>query len=279
MPAGPEPGPSSSLADLERRVRAAVRRQEGQGGPDSFAAPLPVLDPGEQVALYRSMWFSRLLGILRSDFPGTAAALGEEGFADLARAYLEAHPPADPNISRTGERFAAFAAAREGLPHREFLADLARVEWSSTTIFDREDGPVLVPSSLAGVAPERLAGARFPLASTAEIHGVRFPVNPFLDAVKEGGSPPVPGPGGPGAVLVFRSGTVVHRMDLPPGALAVLRALEAGRTLGEAMEAAADAAGVPLEELAPDMTRWFGEWAAGGVFAGAVLPVPPTGPR
>jgi hypothetical protein len=255
-----------SLSDLERQVRAAVT---SGGSLDAVASRLPVLEPGEQVDIYRAQWFSRLLGILRADFPGTAAALGPEGFEGLARAYLAAHPPTDPNISRTGARLPAFVAAREGLPHREFLADLARVEWASTSIFDREDGPVLDPATLAGVPPERLAAARFPLASTAEIHEVRHAVNPFLDAVRDGGTPAVPGPGGPAAVLVFRSGTVVHRMDLPPGALALLRALEEGKPLGDAMESAAGAAGVPVEDLAVDVTRWFGEWAAGGVFAGA----------
>lgn len=270
MPGAPDPGVPASLADLERRLRAAVTGAEG--GAEAFAARLPALAPAEQVAIYRAQWFSRLLGILRTDFPGTAAALGEEGFSALVRAYLGALPPTDPNISRTGERFAAFVAGREGLPHRAFLADLARVEWAATSIFDREDGPVLDPSTLAGVPPERIAGARFPLASTAEVHEVRHPVNPFLDAVRDGGTPEVPRPGGPAAVLVFRSGTVVHRMDLAPGALAAIRALDRGLTLGEAMEAAAAGAGVPLEDLAPDVTRWFGEWAAGGVFARAELP-------
>lgn len=269
MPAPPDPKAPRSLVDLERQVREAVT---GGGSLDAVASRLPVLEPGEQVGIYRAQWFARLLGILRADFPGTAAALGGEGFEGLVRAFLAAHPPTDPNISRTGARLPAFAAAREGLPHREFLADLTRVEWASTSIFDREDGPVLDPGDLAGVAPERLAGARFPLAATAEIHEVRHPVNPFLDAVRDGAAPAVPGPGGPGAVLVFRSGTVVHRMDLPPGALALLRALQGGRTLGDAMEAAAGAAGAPVEDLAPEVTRWFGEWSAGGVFAGVVLP-------
>lgn len=259
--------------DLERQVRAAVT---AGASLDAVASPLPVLDPGEQVDIYRAQWFSRLLGILRADYPGTAAALGPEGFEGLVRAYLAAHPPTDPNISRTGARLPAFVAAREALPHREFLADLSRVEWASTSIFDREDGPVLDPAALAGVPPERLAAARFPLATTAEIHEVRHPVNPFLDAVRDGGTPAVPAPlipapGVPAAVLVFRSGTVVHRMDLPPGALALLRALHGGKSLGDAMESAAEAAGVPVEDLAADVTRWFGEWAAGGVFAGVVL--------
>lgn len=266
------PPPPEGLARIEEWVRAAVRGRESGPGTGEVVAPLPNLGPEEQVAIYRHAWFARLAGCIEEDFPGVRCAAGEEAFAALVRAYLLECPPRSWNIARAGDRFTGFVAAREGLPHREFLADLARVEWSWTTIFDREEGPVLVPSSLAGVAPERLAGARFPLAGTAEIHEVRFPVNPFLDAVKEGEAPAVPGPGGTAAVLVFRSGTVVHRMDLPPGALAALRALQAGRTLGEAMEAAADAAGVPLDELAPDVTRWFGEWAAGGVFAEAVLP-------
>jgi hypothetical protein len=266
VPRGADRRAPGTLADLERRVREAVTR----GAPDLDAfAPIAALDPAGSVRVYRDGWFSRLESILASDFPGVAAALGDDGFADLARAYLAAHPPRDPIISRVGAEFAPFVAAREGLPHRAFLADLARLEWTVTSAFDHPDAPVLDPATLKDLPPERLAGARFPLAATTAVLEVSHPVHAFLDAVKRGESPPIPGPGGPPAVLVFRSAVVVKRMDLEREALAALRTLEEGGTLADAMEAAAAAADRPVEDLAPRVTAWFGEWAWGGVFAEA----------
>lgn len=269
MPRGREPRAPEGLADLERRVRAAVT---GAAGAEDLLTPLAALAPGEQVRVYREGWFSRLLGILRGDFPGVAAAAGEERFAVLARGYLAAHPPHDPNITWTGHRFAEYVASRKGLEEGEFLADLARLEWAVTTVFDRPDGPVLDPRSLEGVPPGKVAGARFPRATTAEVHEFRHPVHGYLDAVRRGESPPVPGPV-PCAVLVSRAGSQVRRMPLEPEALAAIRALHGGATLREALEAAAGAAAsAAAGDLPARVTGWFAEWARVGAFAGVVLP-------
>jgi hypothetical protein len=263
----PERAPEG-LADLERRVRAAVT---GGAAAEEILAPIAALAPAEQVRVYRDGWFSRLHGILKGDFPGVAAAAGEEAFETLARAYLGAHPPHDPNITWIGERFAEFLASREGLERRDLLADLARLEWAVSTIFDRPDGPVLDTETLRGVSPGRVAGARFPRAATAEVHEFRHPVHAFLDAVRRGEKPAPPGPA-PCAVLVSRAGTRVLRMPLEPAALAAIRALHGGATLAEAVDAAAAVAGGAAEDLPARVTAWFAEWARNGAFAGVELP-------
>jgi hypothetical protein len=244
----------------------------GEAPAEDLLAPLAALGPAEQLRVYREGWFSRLLGILRGDFPGVAAAEGEEGFAALARGYLAAHPPRDPNITWIGDRFAEHLGATADPARREFLAELARLEWAVTTVFDRPDGPVLDPSALRGVPPERVAGARFPGAATAEVHSFRYPVQQYLDAVRRGERPPIPGPAA-GAVLVTREGTRVRRMPLDPAAEAAIRALHGGRTLAEAVDAALEAAGPEgAADLPPRVTAWFAEWAALGAFAGVELP-------
>jgi hypothetical protein len=257
------------LADLERRVREAVT---GGSAMDELLRPLAAFRPGEQVGVYHEGWFARLHGILKDDFPATAAATGEKPFAALARAYLAAHPPADPNITYVGDGFAAFLARRRGLRGRAFLADLARLEWAVTSIFDRADGPVLDVAALREAGAARIAGARFPRASTAELLVFRYPVNAYLDAVRRGESPRMPRPART-AVLVSRSGAQVKRMELPREALAALRALYAGRTLAAAVDAAGRAAGRRrAADLPGRVTAWFGEWAANGAFARAVVP-------
>jgi len=261
--------PAGGLADLERRIREAVTRGEGA---EDLLQPLAAFRPGEQVRVYHEGWFSRLLGILRDDFPAVAAAAGEEEFGRLARAYLEAHPPRDPNITFVGEAFAEFLARRPRLRRREFLADLARLEWAVTSVFDRADGPVLDPASLRDAGSGRIAAARFPRASTAELLEFRHPVNGFLDAVRRGDAP-APPRAAPTAVLVSRAGAVVRRMEVPPEALVALKALYAGRSLAEAVDAAAAAAGpAGAASLPARVTAWFGEWAANGAFARADLP-------
>jgi hypothetical protein len=262
------PPPSLGLEDLERRVREAVTRGEGLPG---LLEPLAAFRPGEQVGIYHEGWFARLLGILREDFPAVAAAAGR-GFPKLARAYLEAHPPRDPNITYVGDGLAAFLARSRGLKNHAFLSDLARLEWAVTSLFDRADGPVLDIDALRQAGAERIAAARFPRASTAELLELRYPANAYLDAVRRGGRPRVPAPART-AVLVSRAGTEVRRMDLPREALAALKALYAGKSLSASVDSAGRAAGRKrAADLPSRVTAWFGEWVANGAFAPAVVP-------
>jgi len=276
-----------ALARTEEWVRAAVRG-EGAGAPTGdVVAALPSLGPEEQVAIYRHAWFSRLEECLREDFPGVAFAAGPEAFAGLVRDYLAACPPRSWNIARAGDRFAPFLAAREGLRHRAFLAELATLEWTVTEVFDRERGPALDLEALRALPPERVAAARFRKAATAEVLSFAHPVNAFFQAVRDGGRPDVPAPAA-SAVAIYRAGPPgeerVWRHDLTPPMHALLRALCAGRTLEEAVEACVEETGADPDEVAGSIGGWLGEWAAGGVLEEAEptpsnpSPPPPPAP-
>lgn len=276
MPPRPE-----GLAGLEEWVRAAVRGEEAGRPTGEVVAPLPSLGPAEQVEIYRHAWLARLVGCLEEDFPGVRAALGQEAFAALAREYLLACPPRSWNIARAGDRFPGFLAERADLADREFLAELAVLEWTVTAIFDREASPALDAAALRALPMEEVARARFRKGDAAELLAFTHPVNHFFQAVRDGGRPGIPAPAAT-AVAVYRAGPPgeerVWRMDLAPPMHALLRALCAGRPLEEAVEACVEETGADPDEIAGRIGGWLGEWAAGGVLAAEATSPRPSQP-
>ena len=83
------------------------------------------LDPTERVGIYQTMYFWRLLEVLREDFPKLATALGDD-FESLARDYLAAHPSEHPSVRHVGDRLPGFVATHALVRARPWLADLAR---------------------------------------------------------------------------------------------------------------------------------------------------------
>jgi hypothetical protein len=67
----------------------------------------------------------------------------------------------------------------------------------------------------------------------------------------------------------------VWRLDLKESAHAALSALRRGRTVGDAVAAAARAWTGKPDKLQSQIRQWFGEWATEGFFARIVRPARP----
>jgi len=67
---------------------------------------------------------------LQAAYPVVAQMLGDDSFADLARAFWHTHPPVRGDVAQWGEHLAAFIAGDEQLRPEPYLADVARCEWA-----------------------------------------------------------------------------------------------------------------------------------------------------
>ncbi len=74
----------------------------------------------------------------------------------------------------------------------------------------------------------------FQPSPTLRLLSLRYPAGEYLDAVRENRSPGIPRPTRT-RIALWRSGSSVRRLDLSPGADALLRRLATGRTLGVAL--------------------------------------------
>lgn len=234
-----------------------------------YVLPSRTLAPLERIEIYSRMYFLRLRDALREDYPAVAHALGPRRFDDVVRSYLRAHPSRFYNLNRLGHRLPGFLARRRSLPHRPLLADLARLEWAITEVFDAPRSATANASGWTGLDPERWARARFRPIPALRLLELRYPVHAYARAVREGKRPRIPRPRR-AWVVVYRKDDVVWRMPIERAAFETLSALARGRTLRAALLAAARRGRFRASER--KVASWFRTWVAEKFFEEIVPP-------
>lgn len=230
---------------------------------ESVVLPSKTLLPDQRVGIYVDAYMARLVEALEGDFPAVSRRVGPRAFHELCRAYLERHPSRSPSLNPLGRKLPEFLST---LPRREAARDLARVEVAMSEVFDGEGAAPLQPADFGRIAPDRFAGLRFAFVPTFRLLELDHAVNGYIDAVRQG--KPLPALRRKRSwVAVYRKEFQVWRQDLSETAHAGLSALLRGRTVGQAVAAAARAWPGKPADLQPQLRRWFGEWATEGFFA------------
>jgi hypothetical protein len=227
----------------------------------------------ERLAIYAHSYWARLLECLGDVFPVLRRALGDEVFEGFAFEYLQRYPSRSYTLDRLGDRFPQFL--EETRPPEgdwpDFLVDLARLELTLAKVFDGpgvEGRKLLSHDDLQALPPERFAGARLVPVVCLHLLTFRFPVNAYFTAVRHaeaGDEVPVPEPAEEWTA-VLRRDFVVRRYALSRPQHALLEAVLAGATVGQAVAAAAAASELDDEELAAALQSWFRFWTAEGFF-------------
>ena len=228
----------------------------------------------QRMEIYQRMYWLRLVDVLGKDFPAVKELLGAADFDRVAREYLTAHPSAHFSLNVLGAGFPAFLASEAGeLPHREFTAELARLEWTIQVVFDEEHAEPVEEDALADVPPGAWETARLRTVPALRLLAFRHPVNAALNSQRagKGVAPTAPVPQEPSHVVVYRKDDQVWRNDLSEGQFAVLGALQRGATLGEALASAAALPEIAFETLQSSVGSWFQEWASERLFRAVEL--------
>jgi hypothetical protein len=273
----PLDGGDASLRDRQLRFARVVTTPESLPGPldEGHAARWftagPRMTALDRLEIYRRAYHARLIECLADDYPVTRHALGEALFDELCRAYMARFPSDGPSLNFFGRNMGDFV--RRGMPEpfplRAFVADLVRLEWAVVEVIHAASEPPMTPEALRDVPATAWAGVR--LTATPALALLRFdhPVNEYFQAFREGKSPSVPALA-PSATVVYRSGPTVWRMDLTEPMVEVLSALVAGDTLASALgRAESSLAGLDVSAVAAQVTTWFREWVAHGLFVRA----------
>jgi hypothetical protein len=179
---------------------------------------------------------------LRAAYPVLLQMLGDESFADLARAFWHVHPPARGDIAQWGELLADFVRTSAQLQDTPYLPDVAQAEWtlhrcatapdrdaefSSLALLTTEDPQSLVLMLAPGLA---LVRSHWPLASLllAHLHGT--------PSLQEVGAELLCGTAQD--VVVWRCGFQPSVRLALPGEVEVLGALQSGVALEPALAGA-----------------------------------------
>lgn len=227
--------------------------------------PSKRLTPAERIEIYQGMYLLRMADALASDYPALKHFLGEHGFFELVRDYVQAFPSRSYTLNRLGEHMPEFLRNAGGRKHHEFLTDLARLELAVAEVFDAAQVQPLSKSQIGAVRLEEWERAVLRPVPALRLLSFRYNANAYAQAVKQAKRAPKPRLE-EAWVAVYRRDYAVWRHELPRAAHDLLSDLVAGVSLGEAIQAALkrDPRRRPRKQ---QLFRWFREWASGGIFA------------
>jgi hypothetical protein len=236
---------------------------------DELVLPTEALTARERADIYREQYWLRHRDALYEDYPALSHFLAEEGFEQLCRDYLTAHPPQSFTLRDLGNDMATFAASYDGFePERAAAArDLARFELAFVDLFDGPDVPHADPESLSGLPPEAWAKARIVLHPGLVLLALGHPVHSYRTRVRaEGSDPERELCAEPTWLAMYRSSDLkVRYLPLEQRQYQLLDAMRQGATLLDACDALAEA--TPEAEqaaLAGTLRGWFQGWGRRG---------------
>jgi hypothetical protein len=168
------------------------------------------------------MYLLRMVEALQNDYPAVAHFLGDHAFADLVTRYCEAHPSVSYTLNRLGDRFPEFVASSRGVRRRAFLADLARLELAVTEVFDAPETPPLTAEAIAAVREDEWSGAVLEPIAALRALSFAYPVNAYLQSVKDDDHDHPPTGRKATRVVVWRKRFEVWRLDVAERPYALL---------------------------------------------------------
>jgi len=276
-----------SLTKLEQWMLTVVSHPEGveAGVKSGESTPLgvsrdslhdavlpgPELSAMECLDIYTYMYHWRLVEALEQQFPATQHALGETCFHDTCVAYLQKHPSRHYRLKPLGEHFADYLASQESLPNAPFVSQLAQLERLSAVVFDAPQREPISQAAVQAVPPEQWIEAQFQVIPALRLQRFDYPVNAYHRAAQDAQAPQMPPPQ-ESWVLIWRMNYSVLRSDLTREQFTLLKALQDGHNLADALDACSQLPNVDPDAVVPHLGAWFKEWTQDGVFAAVTVP-------
>jgi hypothetical protein len=243
----------------------SARKALGRASIEDVILPSRTLEPADRVGIYQAMYLMRMEEALESDYPALKHLIGDRAFRDLVSDYVAAHPSVSYTLNRLGDRFADFVGEWPGVKRPAVCHDLARLELAIAEVFDAPEVEPLGEAEIAAVPAASWEKARLQPIEAFRLLSLRYPVNAYLQSVRDQdhGHPDLKRKDT--YVAVYRRNYSVWRNDLSQPAHDLLTDLVAGKPLGKAV-AAALARGGRRAPTPDQLFRWFREWAVGGIF-------------
>jgi hypothetical protein len=217
-------------------------------------------------AVYRNNVVAGLVKAIEARFPAVEKIVGEDFFAAMARAFVVAQLPRSPLLATYGDEFADFISTFEPARGLPYLADVARIEAARTRAYHAGDATPLAAGEFAALGADVLIGLRIDVHPSLEIVRSEHPIVTIW-AMNSGAQKLAPiETWNAEDALIVRPYLDVEVRLLPPGGATFLRALAAGRSLGEAADTAL--ADHPDFDLTGNLAGLIG-W---GLVHGVILP-------
>jgi hypothetical protein len=289
-----------NLEQLQRAVFDVVRqpltedermREQTLDGRSTKAIAEEIIKPNdrltsvERLEIYNRVYWFRLLSSLADDFPGLREVIGQEAFDKVLLGYLTEMPSVSYTLRDLGSRLEAWLREHPELisSNERMALDMVRLEWADIEAFDAAEFPVLTQPELAGLGEDPV----FHLQPYLQLLDLAYPVDKLLLQVRETEDPEtdissnvvmmdhsdsaprkrLPLPKAKKVFLaVHRQENIVYFKRLKPEGFALLRAIQQGQPLSQAIETSVNWSGKKLERVMEQLHDWFANWSQLGWF-------------
>jgi hypothetical protein len=224
---------TQSLAELQRRFQRYVRQHGGVDVERDIVGDA-IAPADARMNVYAHAYRLRLVEVLGNDFPALKATVGAPDFDRIGRAYIDAHPSADPSVRWFGRHLADFLRKEER--ERPALAELAAFEWAQGEAFDARDAAPLALEDVARIPPADWPAMRLPLHPSVRRVRTEWNVAAIAKAVDGGETPPAPAREPRATWLLWRRGLTVRWRVLAEDEAAAIDALAHGALFGDVCE-------------------------------------------
>lgn len=143
-----------------------------------------------RLTIYHNAYRARLREALETDHDMLWIYLGDELFAEMVGAYIDAHPSSLRSLRHFGNALPSFLANREPFDSVPAIAELATFERLLMDVFDAASAPRLDLVRLREVPPEAWPELRLQLHPSARLFEFRSNAVDIWKALKAGKTPP-----------------------------------------------------------------------------------------
>ena len=242
------------LAELQQRFQDHVT-----GSPDAAADGLRD-DVRGHLEVYVNAYWGRLREALADNYPVLYRALGDDGFRELAAAYVSAHPSHFRSIRWFGDRLAAFIAANPDVVPHPALLDIARLDWAMRGAFDAADATPLRVEDLAGIPPDQWLELRFALCPAFRMLALDWGIAALWHALNDDENAQTDEPQRHAhTVIGWRAGLEIRWRTVAEDEALALRTLADGGSFAEICAAIEANGGGDATAVATLLGQWIGE--------------------
>jgi hypothetical protein len=225
---------AASLAQIQTQFASAMISQHA---PDCFRGDQAICTA--RFSRYRGNMIATWEKTLAAAFPVLQALVGEEFFAALARAYGEAYPSKSGDLNQFGAQFSRFLAEFPHVAQYPYFPDVAALEWHLHRAYYAPDGMSLLPHQLAAYSALELEKACLCLHPACALMVSDWALLPLWQAHQPDSEVAFPEQIADFCqILICRPHWKPQVLSLSAASYAALKVFNAGRSFGEALEAA-----------------------------------------
>lgn len=252
------------MTDLQALQRSFQRALiEGDDALTAAVVDSAALSASDRVGIYRDAYRLRLREALAANYPRLQQLVGEDSFATIADAYIDAHPSNNPSVRWFGERLAE--ELNRSFPDHPWLGELARWEWAVAAAFDARDAKPIALSRLAEVSSDAWPTLRFAINPSVQVLLLHTNAALLFKALTDEAAPPQPARIACATWVIWRENVTTRFRSLDDAEAAALNVLMRGDTFEDMCTELCTR--YAAEDAAVHAATFLREWVSGGLIS------------